>query len=921
MLKSKKIKTIAIIALIIIYLIYLIISLRGEYLQILELGSNYISIYEHRIKYKAIVTASIFLFIYALVYVSTIITKNGLKKFFKEDNIDFPKLPNAIFALGLAIIGSILLSKGITEKILLAMNGTWFGGDPDPIFHLDIGYYIFKKPLIELLLKDFINIIIAITIYIACYYIIVFNKYLDKGINPETLKKNTFIKQLTVNALLIIITISALTLVNIQNSVVSEFLTLNDGTSLIGAGLKDTTIKAWGYRIFSILIIVAVFMGLTYTRRMNFKKAIKWLAVIPIYLVGMMLVILIFNLTFIGNNALDKEKTYIEYNMDFTKKAYNINNEIIEKTNSGTITNEDIEQNSKIIDNINLINEDVTLSNLKEYKTNSGYYTFNNTKVGLYNINGEEKLVYITPREIIGNETRTYNNKTYEYTHGYGIVMTDASTTDKNGNINYIQDEIEQESNTITIEQPRIYFGLETNHYIVTNAKNKEEYDYPLTTGQEATEYSYEGETGLNLGFLDRLILGIKEKNISLAFSTNISKESKIITDRNIIERAKILLPNIIYDENPYMIITDEGKLLWVLDGYTISNKYPYSQMSTMEYNKEKIEFNYIRNSLKVIINPYDGTMNFYITDRSDPIIMAYRNMYPDLFEDKDNEIPENISKHFVYPKMLYSIQCNMLEKYHNTQAEVLYRCDDSWEIANKNTNTNTKISGIEIEPYYTMVKTENGEYKIGLVVPYTISGKQNIISYLVGVCNGSNNNLKLYRFNSNEAIMGPIQLDTLISQDETISKKIENLNTTGTKLQKSIVAIPIGNTLLYVEPIYQVSLNEESKVPVLKKVIVASGNKIAIGDNFRIALNNLLSKEAVSVDIEEENLDKLIKQIINANNNLEESTKGNDWKMIGNDLEKLQNLIKQLEEVKSSEDKNKQNKVEVNEIIEQNIE
>ena len=390
-----------------------------------------------------------------------------------------------------------------------------------------------------------------------------------------------------------------------------------------------------------------------------------------------------------------------------------------------------------------------------------------------------------------------------------------------NGYTKYIlSDFIDQ--NVAKIKEPRIYFGLETNSTIVTNSDFGPEYDYPIT----ATNYRenhYEGKAGLNLGFLDRVILAIWDKNPKLAFSGNVNPNSKIIANRNIIERAKVLLPYITYDENPYLVITDEGRLIWVLDGYTTSNEYPYSQRANVKINGNIEEINYIRNSVKVLIDAYDGTTKFYITDRNDPIIMAYRNLYPTLFQDLDEQIPEDISRQFVYPKMLYQVQAEMLSIYHDISEDVLYRADDIWEITPTESVAKTAAVGEKLQPYYTMLKTKDmKEANLGLVITFNRQAKQNITSYLVGTYEEGKPKLSLYKFSSESNVASILQLSSQIEQDETIAKELATLNVAGTKLIKNIIIVPINHTLLYVQPVYQVRLNE-SEIPVLKKIIVAS--------------------------------------------------------------------------------------------------
>ena len=918
MKKKIRKRVIFVVLFIIVFAIYSYINIRGEYLQILGIGEKYVEIFKHNLEQRIYVFAISFAIIYLLTYITTVFIKKGLKKFFIEENKEMPKLPNKSISLAFAVIAGLIFSSVITEKAILAFNKAYFV-ETEPVFNLDIGYYVFQKPFIEAILYSFIIVMAIMCIYITAYYLLCFHKFFDKGISIETLKKNTFIKQIVGNAFAIIIAIALLAIIMVQDIVLGKFTSTNNGTSLYGAGFIDVTIKKWGYIIFSVFIIICAISALRKCRKEQYRKACYSILLIPIYLVGLFGVVFLTDVLYLKQNELDKQKAYIETNIQFTKQAYDIEIEEIELENTGTITAEDIEKNSDVIKNINIYNKSRVLTHLEEYQTSLGYYTFGSTQLGLYDIDGNKTLVYVSPREIISNETRTYNNKTYEYTHGYGAIITSASTTSENGGLKYIKSGFTDTEDNIKITQPRIYFGLQTNEVIATNVKNNTEYDYPLTSTTNSYN-TYDGEAGIKLGFLDRLVLGIKEGNIKLAFSTNITKDSNIIIKRNILERVEKVMPYLEYDQNPYMVITDEGRMVWVIDAYTTSNSYPYSQVTNLVQDNGTIKkINYIRNSVKVLVDSYDGTMQFYITDRTDPIVMAYWNMYPSLFEDLNAEIPEDISKHFVYPEYLYNIQADILKQYHQVQPEVLYRSDDVWDTAKENTSQVTTLVGTDINPYYTAVKTvDNAETILGLVLPYTVNEKQNINAYLVGSYNEEGEQeLKLYKFNKDAAILGTLQLDTLIEQDEKISAELETIEVTGTKIEKNIIVIPVNNTLLYVEPIFQVLQNENKTTPMLKKVIVASGNKVAIGNNIEDALTNLLSQEAVSIEIETDNIEDLIEEIIKANNNLTQSNESNDWELIGQDIDRLQTLITELEKLVEEE----KNLETINDLIQQNIE
>ena len=364
-------------------------------------------------------------------------------------------------------------------------------------------------------------------------------------------------------------------------------------------------------------------------------------------------------------------------------------------------------------------------------------------------------------------------------------------------------------------------------------------------------------------------------------------------------------MPYIMYDENPYLVVTDAGRLVWVLDGYTYTEAYPFSQRISLQTNNllERKSINYIRNSVKVLIDAYDGTIKYYITDRNDPIIMAYQKIYKDLFVEKDTQIPEDIEKGFVYPELLYNIQAEIMERYHNIQTDVLYRGDDIWEVAKHNTSNVSNKVGTQIEPYYTMLKTQDSSNAtFGLVLPYTQYQKQNITSYLVGLYENGVQKLTLYKYPSDSNILGPMQIDTQLEQDERISKEIGSINVT------------INNSLLYVEPIYQQYINEDVSTPILKKIVVASGNKVAIGDSIEEALNNLVSQYAVDIEIENtDDINGLMESIIKINKELKKSSESGNWEMMGKDVSRLQELINKLEALFKEENKNKENENKVN--------
>lgn len=891
---------------LVLFAIIAYVSFRGSYLETLGIGEKYLSVLSQNQSYKYNIMAIIFVIVFLSVYITTRIIKKGLKVFFDDEKIEMPKLPNKSIALIAGILFCVVLSDSFIEKTMLFFNSAWFGYN-DPVFAKDIGFYLFKLPFIKSLIVYFIALVSVLTVYIAVYYIITLNVCFN-GINRESVKKSSLVKHISFNLIIISIAVALFFLVSTQGMMTDKFLTINDdnSTKLVGAGAIDIIIKKWGNILLAPIIVLSVILATREFKKHNTKKVIINLCVVPCCLLLMFFSMIIYKLVFINSNELSKQKVYIQANIEGTQKAYNIDLDIKEISNTNAITLEDIAKNEKIINNIPLVDEETMLKNLNISQTNVGYYSYENINLANYDIDGKSNLVYMAPREILNNDNIAYNNKTYEYTHGYGAVITSAANVDANGSVQYIQNDFNESKDAISIKEPRIYFGLKTNNTIVTNTENKVEFDYPTDSVQNA-EYSYQGKAGLKLGLIDRIILGLHEKNPNLAFSSNINDNSKIITTRNIRERAKVIMPYVLYDENPYLVVTDTGRLVWVIDAYTTSNEYPFSQSTVFQYENYTKEINYIRNSIKVLVDAYEGTITFYITDETDPIAMAYKNIYTDLFIDGE-EIPQDISKHFVYPKFLYNIQADMINKYHNVSPDTLYRGNDVWAKATYSTTFNVTNKGVEFEPYYTLVKNQNSNNaEIGLILPYTQSNKQNIRAYLIGTTEGTDyQKLTLYKYPENSNVLGPIQLDTQLVEDKTIADEIKKISVTGTKLTKSMVVIPIDGKLLYVESIYQQELNDPTSAPVLKRVIVASGNKVAIGNNLSDALKKLLSHSATNIKVtNSDSAEELIEEIIEANKNLKKSTEVNDWEMIGKDLEELQKLIDKLEKLEKEEKKN----------------
>ena len=670
--KSAKRRTIVVLFSI-VFIIIAYIMYRGNYLEYLEIGKNYIGAFTDQIKYRSITIIVSFIWIFGLMYFTNKRIQKGLKPFFSEENKEMPKLLNKSISFITAAIGSVITSNIFLQKTILFFNSTSFG-KTDFIFGHDIGYYLFIKPFLQTVLIYILVTIVLSTLYAAVYYIVSLNTQFVNGVTTESLKNSIIKKQLLNNAKILVIIIAVLTFINAEDLSSRPFLTVGENEysyAISGAGTSDVSIKVWGYRALSIIMIIAIFVGISAYNKKKNRRLIMSVFSVPIYLVGLILVLIGYNKIFVDSNEYEKEKQYISYNIENTRDAYGINIEEVNLDDTDAINSDEVTKYSEVANNISTTNKDLILKSLNGTLTNKGYYKYTSTKPCEYTINNKKTLVYVTPREVVSNEN-SYTNATYEYTHGYGVVVTSASDTNSTGDLVNLQKGFSNDGNVINIKNPRIYFGLETNKTIVTNSKNKNEFDYPKNENSDldnATN-SYDGEAGLKLNTLDRMILAFSNGDINLAFSNNINENSKILTNRNVIERAKKIMPYLTYDNSPYLVITNEGNLVWVIDAYTTSKYYPYSQKSNINGQ----EINYIKNSVKVLVDAYNGKVEFYITDRTDPIAMAYNKAFPDVFMDIDKEIPSEISEHFTYSEFLYNIQAEILKRYHNTEPDVLYR-------------------------------------------------------------------------------------------------------------------------------------------------------------------------------------------------------------------------------------------------------
>ena len=667
------------------------------------------------------------------------------------------------------------------------------------------------------------------------------------------------------------------------------------GAYLTGAGFLDVNIKLWIYRIISIVIIIAVYNFIKGIKKEESKKILFSIVLVPATLIVVFIANIAIDSIFLRGNDIDREKEYILQNIRATEEAYNINIENKEITKGTEITAEKIKKDSDSIEKLPIVTSDVvkeTLENNTDNKEKKSLY-----KYGTPNLvkNGNE-YEYLTTREM-DDKDKTTTNKIYKYTHGNFGILTLSSKVNKNGYLLNTSEKFEgQELNGIKVTEPRLYYGENTNLNAIVNAKDIKEYDYPLSTLTNK-ENNYNGKGGTKLTLLERIAIALTKGSTELLFNNNITEDTKVLLNRQIIERARKILPNIRYDKDPYLVVKDDGGLAWVIDGYTVTSRYPYSQKVSIEAEKGgKERINFIRNSVKVVVDAYNGNVDFYATDTTDPFISTIMKTYPKLFKNY-NELSENIKRQMKYPQYLFDIQAKVLTTYHNSDVDNIYRADDRWEVAEvsgSGTRSSTSM--------YTVLKTED-DLKQSIITTYTPEKRKNIVSYLVGQSENGLNKLTMYRYNEKSELSLSF-IDTQIEKDLKVQKELRELITLGTELKTVRILLPYENTTLYIKTIYQVFLNEDS-VPVLKKVIVANKGKVGIGNTLKEAMQRMLTENAIDIDVRDlANEDELKDAIIKQNKTLKDVIKQGDFEYTGKDIQKLIKLVDQLEEISKEKKK-----------------
>lgn len=763
-------------------------------------------------------------------------------------------------------------------------------GITDPVFGHDISLYVFTLPFFKALHGWAVGLVLLTAVLCLWMYGIRRILMYVFGSSPTVpwIKRHIFVLCALLAALFAI------------NAFFSTFsiLYMNRG-AVYGAGFADIHVQLWYHRIQSLLFAGEAVLLLVFAFRRGIVVPVLSLLVILInsILVGGILPGMVQSF-YVAPNEFQTEKPYISNNIKYSRLAYGLNHvesEPFAATDSLRLS--DVMKNQATIQNVRLWNEEPlqqTFGQLQEIRL---YYEFPSVDVDRYQIDGELRQVMLSARELnhdaLTSQAQTWVNRHLIYTHGYGLCMSPVNRVSPEGLPEFFIKDIPPVSSVsgLSITRPQIYFGEKTSDYVITNT-TQSEFDYPKGDSNVYTRYSGSGGVRLN-SWIKRAAFALGFNDIKFLISPAIQPTSRVLYDQNIHTIVEKLAPFIVFENDAYIVVRQNGELVWMLDGYTTTDAYPYSE----PFGKSKN--NYIRNSVKVTIDAYTGETRFYISDSKDPIINTYAKLYPRLFHSI-SDMPSDLRQHIRYPKGLFEIQAKMLSTYHMTDPQVFYNREDLWDLPNE--TIGLEDGHQQMKPYYLVTKLpkDNAESFI-LMLPFTPTHKSNMIAWLSAKCDpNSYGQLKVYQFPKERTIYGPQQIDSRISQDTEISQDLTLWGQMGSRVVRgNLMAIPIEQSLIYVEPIYLQAT--QSKLPELKRVILAYGDQVVMTDSLNSAIGQIFGGTPVSkTELKSQNesnekpdvsisISKLTAQF----NAVKKSLKDGNWKQFGNQFDELDQLFK----------------------------
>ncbi|MEE8352825.1 MAG: UPF0182 family protein [Dehalococcoidales bacterium] len=704
------------------------------------------------------------------------------------------------------IFGAVMVDGWIVT--LKFFNAQPFGVT-DPLFSKDISFYVFALPFWRMVHGWLLGVFIVSLLGVLGVYAI---SHTVQGGKPDIARPVLA----HVGGLVIVI----LGLATWSYRLGIWDLVFSTQGVVSGAGYADIHARMPAQWILFGVVIVCV--GLVVVAVV--RRQVRWAAygiggwIVAAILVGAAFPAIVQRLR-VQPDEFNLERPYIEYNIEFTREAFALDRVVDQSYPAKPMpTLADITANEVTINNIRLWDHRPLKETYNQIQAIRLYYDFNDVDVDRYTIDGEYRQVMLSARELsaenLASEAQTWVNRRLQFTHGYGIALSPVNEITPEGlPVLFVKDI--PPVGIFDIVRPEIYYGEKANDYVIVGAVS-DEFDYPA--GDENIYGRYQGETGVSLGgFFRRLAYAWELADFNILISSQITEDSRLLLRRNIRERVSHLAPFLMLDNDPYLVVVD-GRLLWVLDAYTVTDRYPYSEPLANGIN-------YIRNSVKVVVDAYDGTAVFYISDPEDALIRTYQAIFPELFVDAA-EMPDYLKAHRRYPEDMFNIQSSVYLSYHMRDARVFYNKEDLWAVAREDYAGSER----QMEPYYVTMRLP-GEDKAEflLMLPFTPVSKNNTIGWLAARNDGDNyGKLLAYHFPKERLVYGPSQIENRIEQDTVITEQLALWGRGGSNvIRGNLLLIPLGESYIYVEPVFLEA--QGGGLPELKRVIVAAGDVIAM--------------------------------------------------------------------------------------------
>ena len=704
-------------------------------------------------------------------------------------------------------------------------------GVKDPQFGRDVGFFVFTLPALRIVSDWLTGILIFTTIVTLAVHV------LDGAIRPwEKLRGFAPHVKAHLSVLMGLIVLSKA----FEYWLDIWYLSFSPRGQVTGASYTDVHAQLPAYRI---LIIVAIAVGIALLLNIRTKGWRLPLIALGVWIAASILVGTVYPTLVqqfvVRPNEVALETPYIQRNIQYTRTAYGLG-DVVPRSFSASedLTAKDIVADKKTLQNVRLWSPSIAKESYSQLQSLRPYYDFRDVDIDRYEIDGVRRQVLISARELntekLAEQAKTWVNQHLVYTHGFGIVMSPVNEASAQGQPNFVIRNIPPVASdpALEVKEPRIYFGEDTTDYVIVNTGIKE-FDYPQ--GETNAETTYGADAGPTIGGAARRVAwALRFSTLQILFSKYVTSDSQVLYARDLTTRLDRLAPWLALDGDPYPALVD-GRVVWIVDGYTTSAYFPYSE-------RLPDQTNYLRNSVKIVVDAYTGAVTMYAFDPEDPILKAWSSIFPTLLTDAE-KIPDEVAAHFRYPEGLFSVQAEIYRNYHMTDPKVFYNKEDSWDIPSVGTTG-------EMEPYYVLMRLPQERTEdFQMVLPFTPRGKANMIGWMAAKSDPADYGKRtVYQFPKQRLVLGPQQTSARINQDAKISPQLSLWNQRGSQaIFGNMLVIPVKNSIVYVQPLYLQA--ETNAIPELTRIVVVYADKVEMADTLESALLAVFGAEQPSTE------------------------------------------------------------------------